>query len=282
MCAQPKPSAVQRSEVTCRYGSRNPDSPIPMSIAITRAVPASIVRCELTHLQREPIDLGRARAEHARLESLLVELGLELRRLPQAPDMPDSVFVDDMAVVLDEIAVLTRSGAPSRHAELESVEELLRPLRPLSRIEAPGTMDGGDVLVLDREIVVGLTTRTNPSGVAQLRHYAAPYGYSVRTVPVRGCLHLQSAVTPVGRRSLLANPAWASPGDFPEWDVIETHASEPFGANAILVGEIVVYPEAHVRTRERLEAAGCRVRTVPAGELAKAEGGVTCCALMVR
>ena len=256
-----------------------------MAIALIRTVPDSIVRCELTHLEREPIDLDRAREQHDAYERALASLGLTILSLPEAYDLPDSVFVEDTAVILDEVAVLTRPGAESRRAELTSVEPALSEFRALLRIESPATLDGGDVLVLDREILVGLTTRTSDEGIAQLRRCVDGFGYGVRPASVDGCLHLKSAVTRVGPRDLLINPEWVDPNHFPDWRLIESDPGEPFGANALWwdgAPDVVVHAAEHPRTRARLEAAGIRVCAVPAGELAKAEGGVTCGALLIR
>jgi dimethylargininase len=187
--------------------------------------------------------------------------------------------------VLAEMAVLTRPGAESRRADLASVEPALRALRSIVRIESPATLDGGDVLVLDREILVGLTTRTSDAGMAQLRKYVEEFGYGVRPASVNDCLHLKSAVTRVGPRELLINPAWIDQNHFPDWRLIESDPGEPFGANALWwegAPDVVLYPAEYPRTRGRLEAEGIRVCAVPAGELAKAEGGVTCGALIIR
>jgi dimethylargininase len=155
-------------------------------------------------------------------------------------------------------------------------------LRPIARLTPPATLDGGDVLVLDHDIVVGLTSRTNEMGASQLQDHLRPYGYAVRTVAVSQCLHLKSAVTRVGLDLLLVNPAWIERRHFDSWRLVESHPKEPFAANALWWGgNMVVHSEAHSRTRERLESAGVSVHPVPAAELAKGEGGVTCCALIV-
>src|SRR5688572_29484443 len=168
-----------------------------MRIALTREVPPSIVHCELTHLARTPIDLARAREEHAAYEAALATLGCEVRRIAPAPELPDSVFVEDAALVLDEVAVLMRPGAASRRDEVGSVAGALAPYRPLLRIDAPGTLDGGDVLRSGRRVYVGQTPRSNAEGCRQLQALLAPYGYDVRAVAVQGCLHLKTAVTEV-------------------------------------------------------------------------------------
>lgn len=252
-----------------------------MLIALTQAVPPSIVHCELTHLERVDIDLARATEQHRRYEEALVELGCTLQRLPPTPELPDSVFVEDTAVVLPELAIIARPGAESRRTEVASVAEALRPYRRLAFIEAPGTLDGGDVLHLGSRIWVGLSERTNADGIRQLERMVSGLGYEVRSVTVRGCLHLKTAVTQVGERSVLLNPAWIDAAAFGGLDRIEVHPAEPFAANALRVGQVLLYPAAFPRTRERLEERGFTVRTVEADELAKAEAGVTCCSVLV-
>ncbi len=140
-----------------------------MLLALTRALSPRIVDCQLTHLERQPIDLARAAEEHTAYERQLSELGATVRRLPPAPELPDGVFVEDTAVVLDEVAVIARPGAESRRGETASVAADLAGYRPTIAIESPGTLDGGDVLVVDRQVFVGRSTRTNAAGIEQLR-----------------------------------------------------------------------------------------------------------------
>jgi dimethylargininase len=251
-----------------------------MRIALTRDVSPNLGRCELTHLPREMIDPGLARAQHHEYEQCLVGLGCEVRRIPPAPDFPDAVFVEDTAVVLDELAVITRPGADSRKPETVSVAESLRRFRDLSFIEAPAALDGGDVLTLGRDLFVGRSKRTDAAGIEQLRLILAPLGYAITPVTLSGCLHLKSAVTAVGNDTLLVNPAWVDPGIFAGRRVIEVDPSESFAANALLVNDTVLYPATYSKSRMRLEAHGLRVATIDMSELAKAEGGVTCCSLV--
>jgi dimethylargininase len=142
-------------------------------------------------------------------------------------------------------------------------------------------LDGGDVLRVGRRVFVGASTRTNRVGRAQLRALLEPLGYAVEDVPVRGCLHLKSAATEVGPDTILINPAWVDPAAFDGLVRVEIAPEEPFAANALRVGNTVIHPEAFPRTRERLGKQGIDVRAVDVSELAKAEGGVTCCALLV-
>jgi dimethylargininase len=252
-----------------------------LTIAVTRPVSPSIARCELTHLAREAIDVARACAQHAAYEAALAAAGCEVRPIEPAPDLPDAVFVEDAAIVLDELAVITRPGAASRRAELPSVARALAAVRPLAFIEPPATLDGGDVLQVGRRLFVGLSARTGPEAVAQLRALLEPRGYSVRGIEVRGCLHLKSAATAVADEVLLINPEWVDGGAFPGCQCVPVDPAEPFAANVLRVGSVVLCSAAAPRTRARLAADGFDVRVLDVSELAKAEGGLTCCSLLV-
>ena len=251
-------------------------------LALTREISPAIANCELTHLPRAPIDAARARAQHAAYENALESSGCRVERLPTDDSMPDSVFIEDTAVVLDELAVLMRPGAESRRAESVAVERALSGLRALSRIEAPGTLDGGDVLVAGKTVFVGRTVRSNEAGIRQFGRVLAPHGYSVVGVEVSGCLHLKSAVTSFAEGRLLINPAWVERSAFPGFELLEIDPAEPYAANVLRVGDFLLMPSSFPGTRERLARAGVGPVVVDADELAKAEGAVTCCSLLVR
>ena len=251
-----------------------------MLVAITRAVSRTIADCELTHVARTPIDLPIARAQHEAYAVALESLGVRVIRLNELADLPDAVFVEDAAVVLDEVAVLTRPGAESRRAEVDAMEEALSAFRPTVRLEAPATLDGGDVLRLGRTIYVGRTGRTSAEGIASLRSVVEGYGYEVRAVDVAGALHLKTAVTQLTPEWILVNPAWVDPQHFEGYDALVIDPGEPFAANAVMVNGAVVHSTAFPRTQAMLRTHGVRVVGVDASELAKAEGGVTCCSLV--
>jgi dimethylargininase len=251
-----------------------------MRIAITRPVSASLARCELTHLERQPIDVDLARDQHQLYEEVLAAAGSTITRLPEEPELPDAVFVEDAAIVFDELAVITRPGAESRRPETRSVAEALVSLRKIATIQAPGTLDGGDVMCVGKMVYVGASSRSNPEGVRQLRALLKPFGYLVQAVTVRGCLHLKSAVTQVAPDSLLVNPDWVDAATWPELRIISVDAQEPHGGNALLIGQSVIYPTAYPKTRASLEAQGIPVIAVDVSELIKAEGAVTCCSLV--
>lgn len=252
-----------------------------MFLAITRAISPRLADCELTHLARSPIDLSRAEAQHRAYEAALRALGCEVRRVDASPEHPDSVFIEDTAVVCDEVAVITRPGAASRRAETEAVARSLAPLRALRKIVAPATLDGGDVLTLGKRVFVGRTSRTNDAGIAQLGAALAPFGYAVQAVPVTGCLHLKSAATALDDRTLLLNPTWVDATVFGAARVVEVDSTEPTGANVLRVGSRLLYGAEYPRTLARLRALGYDVTTVDASELAKAEGAVTCGSLVL-
>ena len=251
-----------------------------MQIAITRGVSAGIAACELTHVERQAIDLGRARAQHRAYEEALARAGCRVESLPALDDLPDSVFVEDTAVVLEEIAIVTRPGAESRRPETAHMAPVLARHRRVTFIQAPGTLDGGDVLTLGRRIFVGRSGRSDESGIEQLRAVAWPYGHTVTAVPISGGLHLKSAVTEVAPGVVLVNPAWVDPAMFGHAAVMEVDPAEPYAANGLLVGSRLIYPESFPRTRQRLEAAGIVIEPVDVSELQKAEGAVTCCSLV--
>ncbi|HSP92004.1 MAG TPA: arginine deiminase family protein [Vicinamibacterales bacterium] len=251
-----------------------------MQIAITRGVSAGIGACELTHLEREAIDVARARMQHRAYEEALARAGCRVESLPALDELPDSVFVEDVAVVLDDIAIITRPGAESRRPEAAHIAPVLAQHRRVTFIKAPGTLDGGDVLRLGRRIFVGRSGRSDESGVEQLRAVVWPYGYTVTAVPVSGCLHLKSAITEAAPGVVLVNPAWVDAAAFGDVRVIEIDPDEPYAANGLMAGGRLIYPVSFPRTRQRLEAAGIAIEPVDVSELQKAEGAVTCCSLV--
>jgi dimethylargininase len=251
-----------------------------MLAAITRAVSPAIVTCELTFVERQPIDLDKARDQHRAYEQLLEKLGARVISLPAEPTLPDSMFVEDPAIVLDELAVILPLGTASRRPEAASLAKALSPFRKLVYLAAPGMMEGGDVLRIGRTLYVGLTTRTNAEGIRQLTAILAPHGYQVFAVPVTGCLHLKSAVTHLGKNSLLANRAWFDTTPFAIYDWIDVAPTEPHAANALALANTVIFPASFPQTREKIESAGFQVTPLDISELQKAESGLTCSSLL--
>jgi dimethylargininase len=257
-----------------------------MKIAITREVSPAMQNCELTHLSRQPIDIDLACRQHRAYEGVLKMLGCQVQRLPAESDLPDSVFVEDAAVIFDELAIITRPGAASRRPETTSIARALNPYRWLCLIEPPGTVDGGDVLCVGKNVYVGLSSRSNPPAIKQMQNILSPYGYMVQSIGVSGFLHLKSAVTPIAKDTLLINPAWVDAAVFGNMQIVEVDPGESYGANALWIGEGVIYPSSFPHTRQRiieaLEKRRMRLFEVDVSELQKAEGAVTCCSLIIR
>jgi dimethylargininase len=251
-----------------------------MLTAVTRAVSPSLTQCELSFITRQPIDLAKAQAQHHAYEKLLTDLGARVVSLPAEPDLPDSMFVEDPALVLDELAVVFPLGTDSRRAEAASIAAALEPFRKLQHVALPGTVEGGDILRLGRKLFVGLTARSNAEGIRQLTAHVAPHGYSVVGVPVTGCLHLKSAVTALNEHTLLANRSCFDTSVFFGYDWVDVHPAEPHAANALSLSGTVIFPGSFPRTRERIEARGFNVATLDISELQKAESGLTCSSLL--
>lgn len=251
-----------------------------MLIALTRQVSPSLARCELSYVPRQPLDFALASKQHRTYEQLLEKLGARVVSLPAEPELPDSVFVEDPALVLDELAVILPLGTATRRGERESLERALAGYRKIERVELPGTLEGGDVLSIGRKLFVGLSRRSNAEGIRQLTAVLGRYGYEVVAVTVRGCLHLKSAVTHLGQGKLLANRAWFDAAPFAGYEWIDVAAEEPHAANALAIGGAVIFPASHPRTRERIEQTGFHVVSLDISELQKAEAGLTCSSLI--
>jgi len=249
-----------------------------MLYAITRQVSSNLASCELTFLDRAPIDVGRARAQHRDYESTLAELGAHVISLPPAEAFPDAVFVEDPAIMLDEVAVITRLGTESRRGETESIAQALAPYRELRHITAPGTLEGGDVIRVGKTLYVGASKRTNADGIAQLRALLKPFGYRVIAVGVHGCLHLKSGACWVGGKTIMANVHWVDAAAFEGLEILDV--VEPAAADVLPIGGRVLIPASFPRTAEALERRGFRPRAIDVSELQKAEAGVTCMSLV--
>lgn len=252
--------------------------------AITRKVSLSMAACELEFLERREIDGSKAEAQHHQYEVCLAELGLRVVSLPADPDFPDGVFVEDPAIVLDEIAIITRMGAEVRRKEADSLAEALSRFRPLHFIEPPATLEGGDVLRVGRTLYAGVSRRSNPEGSQQLARLIAPFGYRVVPVEVTGCLHLKSACCYLGDDAILANRGWMEPRAFGEafqdFKILDISRDEPGAANVLRIGDTLLMPSSFPRTRRLLEDAGFEVRHIDISELQKAEAAMTCSSLI--
>jgi dimethylargininase len=250
-------------------------------IAITHPPSPALARCQLTHLDRVPIDLPLAVSQHADYRAALAAYGAWIVTLDVNGDSPDGCFIEDTAIVLDEVAILTPMGTQARAAEPAGIEPELRKYREVVRIHPPAALEGGDILRLGKTLHVGTSGRTNRDGIEALDEIARRFGYRVVPIPVTGCLHLKTAVTALPDESLLVNPAWLPAEAFPGIARVEIDPAEPWGANVVRIGNHVLAASAFPRTIDRIRSRGFTVHPVNLSEFAKAEGGVTCLSLLV-
>jgi dimethylargininase len=261
--------------------SRHRLNDLSMKLAILRDVSPFMADCELTHFSRVPIDINKAIAQHKEYEEGLKSLSCNIVKAMPAPKLPDSVFVEDSALVLNEVAIITMPGAESRRPETIGIAEVLKDYRPLHFIETPGTIDGGDVLVIDKDVFIGLSDRTNISAIDQVKKFLSPFGYKIHGVKLKGCLHLKSAITQVGMGTVLLNPEMVDKELFSRYLQIPTDKNEPFAANALLIDDTVIYSTEYPLTALRLAESGIELYIVDNSEVVKAEGGVTCCSIVL-
>ena len=251
-----------------------------MITALTHTVSPEIARCELTYLERQPIQLDRARQQHAAYCELLERCGAQVRQVAVNEAYPDACFIEDVAVVVDEVAVITQMGAASRKGETAGIEPVLREYREVVCIQPPATIEGGDVLRIGRTIYVGLSSRTNADGVEAFSSVLNPFGYHIVPVRVQASLHLKTACTAVGGDILVANPAWVDLNPFGKMRIVHVPEGEPWGANLLTVGETLCIPNGFPRTLALIELFASKIATVDISEFRKAEGGLTCLSLI--
>ncbi|HUG33657.1 MAG TPA: arginine deiminase family protein [Anaerolineales bacterium] len=252
-----------------------------MLLAITRDISPRFNECEITHIDRSPIDVAVAQSQHHGYVQALKDLGCAVLELPAEPDLPDSVFVEDAAIVFPEAALITNPGADSRKPETESIARALTPYRELIQVKPPATVDGGDVLVLGKDIFVGMSTRSNRDAVDQLNQLLDRFGYQAHAVDLHDCLHLKTAVTRVDDKTLLINQGWVDVEHFEGYELIGVDPTEPFAGNCLPINGSIIVPTAFPKTAKKLEARGFTLKQVIVDELAKAEGAVTCCSLII-
>ena len=248
--------------------------------AIVREVSSSINDCELSFHPKQPIDVARAIAQHQAYLDCLAELAVRIISLPAQHDLPDAVFVEDPAVVMDEIAIISNMGAPSRRPETRSLANVLSHYRPLKFLTEPATLDGGDVLRIDRSVFAGLSQRTNRNGIDRLADLLGAYDYQVQPIEVRRCLHLKSACSYLGNDTVLVNRSWIDTKPLCGFELLEVPEEEPAASNALLLNDVVIIAASFPKTRALLEKRGFRVQTIDVSELQKAEAGVTCTSLI--
>lgn len=252
-----------------------------MLTALVRPVSAALAACDLIHLERREIDVAKAMEQHREYAGCLREVGARIVALPALDELPDAVFVEDQAVVVDELAVMTVARSPERRKESATVAAELAKHRALRWLREPALLEGGDVLRAGRRIFVGASSRTNREGIAQLERELGSLGYLVEPVTVRGCMHLKTGCCLLGDGTLLTNPEWIDIAPFKDFRVLSVPPTEPFAANVLAFGETVVMAAGYPATRDLLTREGWKVRVVDISELQKAEAGLTCMSILI-
>jgi len=253
---------------------------VKKKIALTRGISAAIDRCEVSFIDRAPIDVQKMKQQHRAYEDMLRSMGYEVVQIPADDSCPDCCFIEDTALVLDEIAVITYPGSEARRGEVPGVVPTIEKYRKTVRIEPPATLEGGDVLRIGRNLYVGLTQRTNAQGVESLRSLVKPYGYTVTGVPTPGALHMKSVCTAADDRTIVADPTRMDASVFKDYDVVEIPPDEWMGGDLLPINGTVCMIEGFPKLKTALEARGLEVRTQNMSEFLKAEAGLTCLSLL--
>jgi dimethylargininase len=250
-------------------------------LALTHCPSLKLAHCQRTFVEAAAIDLALAEEQHAAYCRALADCGLTVRVLDVNQGEPDGVFLEDTAVVLDEVAMICSMGTAARRAEPTRIEPVLAEYLPIERIELPATLEGGDVLRIGRTLLVGRSPRTSSAGIEALAAIAGRFGYQVEAISVGGCLHLKTACTALPDGRLLVNPAWIDPASLAGHDFLHIPPAEPWAANTLPIGRHVLLPAEHPQTADLLHRLGFEPHPVPLSEFAKAEGGVTCLSILL-
>ena len=245
-----------------------------MFVALTNAVSDTLA------VLYPAVDIERARRQHDAYCDALRRHGAMVQRLLINVEHGDGCFIEDNAIVCDEVAILTSMGAAHRRGETTAMAPVLAQYRRVERVADDARVEGGDVLRIDRHIFVGRSARTDQRGIDELRQMLEPLYYRVTAVHVADGLHLKTAVTALDSSTLLANSEWVDMSAFNDFDVIDIHPDEPTAGNVLLIGDAIVMHSGHTRTVARVRARFPRVETVDISEFAKADGGLTCLSLI--
>jgi dimethylargininase len=254
----------------------------PRFAALTRGVSGNLSSCELTYKQREPIDCSLARQQFNAYCEVLRRWGIDLTTLPASDSHPDCCFVQDTAVVLDEISITASMGAASRSGETKEVEKVLSQFRAIARITPPATLDGGDVVQFGNRLFVGLSRRTNGRGIEALQRIVEPRGYRVVPVVVNGGLHLTTGCGVVNDETVLLNPRWLDATAFKDLRQLHVPETEPWAANTIRLNGAVCLEAGAAQTAELVSPFTETIETLDISEFRKAEGSLSCLSLIFK
>ncbi len=252
---------------------------IMFSHAITRKPAPNFGKGITTAVNAEPPDYEKMLAQHCAYVETLKKLGLAVTVLDPEPDYPDAHFVEDTAVVTPDVAVITRPGADARRGEIATIAPVLADFREIRCIEAPGTLDGGDVLMIGKHFLIGISDRTNPAGAQQLGRILEDYGNTWSAVPLASGLHLKSSLNWVGKNFMLVTRDFANLEPIAGYERIIVEPDEEYAANILPVNDVLIMPAGFPKTRKQLEKTGLEIIELDTSECRKMDGALTCLSL---
>lgn len=235
-----------------------------------------LAECQLTYMDRMPIDPTLALEQHQMYVQALKKMGVEVDVLQINTHCPDGVFVEDPVIILDEIAIITSMGNPERRAEIPAIKEYITGIRPIQEVHSPAKLEGGDILRIGKRIFIGLSSRTDLAGIEAVKNIASQYDYEIVPVRVTGSLHLKTAVTALDDQTLLINPLWLDTTTFRDFQLVPVPLEEPWGANILRLPQGVIANAAYPGTCHLIASLGYRLEAVDISEFGKAEAGLTC------
>jgi len=224
-------------------------------------------------------DFDKILNQHKNYIEILKQLGLEIVELPSEHHYPDAYFVEDTAVVLNEAAIITRPGAKARRGEKDSIKPVVKKYKKIELIEAPGTVDGGDVLQVDKIFYIGLTERTNLEGAGQFKTIVEKYGYKCKFIEVGKGLHLKSSVNYIGWNTVLITSALSENSEFDKYNKIVLEEADEYAANTLLINETLITPSGFPNVKKELEKITDNIIEIDVSEVRKMDGGLTCMSL---
>ena len=233
----------------------------------------------LTTVQDGKPDYAKMMAQHDAYVEALKSLGLQVEMLEPLGDFPDAYFVEDAAIMTAEVAIVTRPGAKARRGEAAAMEPVLAKYRPLAHIQAPGRLDGGDVLIIGRHALIGVSERSNPEGAEQLGEILEDHGYTWSAVPVAEGLHFKSSVNWVGGKNLIITEDFAGMDELEDFHQIVVDPEETYAANVLWINGTLLMPVGYPKTRKQLAALGLPIVELDTSEARQMDGGLTCMSL---
>ena len=252
---------------------------LPMEMKFTYAItrtPGKNFAQGLTTVNMGPPSYPLIIQQHRSYVETLKSIGLKIIELEAQPDYPDAHFVEDTAVVTPNVAIITNPGAASRQGEERTIAEILRPYRTIEHIQAPGTLDGGDVLMVGNHFLIGISERTNSQGAEQLGKILEKYGNTWTTLQVRAGLHFKSSVNYAGNNTLLVTESFADHEALSDFDKIIVNRKEGYAANVLWINDHLLVPKGFPATKTQLKLLDASIIEVDVSEMRKMDGGLTC------